>query len=191
MLSITSVVPSPCGYGHLHVAVGQQVWLGSQVIAELPAVPVVPAMPVVPPTAVPLPPVVVPLPALDVALPLPPVALLRLSSPLLPHAVAKAAALESSTATAQKLDFEEEVRMGEQITFASNQVNVRNGSSIHLIISEHAENAHCFRMICRSLARVRRGNRLDTRISRRLERARHRHHLTCDLRLEDTKSDTR
>jgi hypothetical protein len=121
----------------------------------------VPAMPVVPPALV-----LLPLPALDVLFPVPPLALLRLSSPLLPHAVAKAAALESSTATAQKLDFEEEVRMGEQITFASNQVNVRNGSSIHLTISEHAKNAHCFRMICRSRARVRRGNRLDARISR-------------------------
>jgi hypothetical protein len=81
--------------------------LESQVIAvpppaELPPVELVlPAMPVEPPLVAAVPP--------DVALPLPPAE--RVSLPLPPQADPKAAAPESSTATAQKLDFEE-VRMG-------------------------------------------------------------------------------
>jgi hypothetical protein len=71
--------------------------------------------PPLPPVLVPLPPVlllppvVLPLPA--VVLLLPPVSVVRVSLPLPPQADPKAAAPESSTATAQKLDFEE-VRMG-------------------------------------------------------------------------------
>ena len=98
-------MPSPAGYGQAQDAVGQHIFEESQV------------MPVVPPALVPpeLLPAIAVEPPFDevppeVALPLPPDAA-RLSLPLPPHADAKAAAPESSTATAQKLEFEE-VRMG-------------------------------------------------------------------------------
>src|ERR1700761_718985 len=103
-VSIVSAVPSPCGYGHLQTAVGQHCWLGSQAAEEEPAVPlVVPATEVLPPALVvaPAPPALVVAPA-----PVVPPVELRLSSPLPPHAEAKAAAPESTNTAAHKFDFE-------------------------------------------------------------------------------------
>ena len=121
-LTIASVVPSPCGKGHAQLAVGQHIFEPSQVVVVAPPLP--PFVTVLPPEEEEVPAEFEEVPP-EVALPLPPDAA-RLSLPLPPHADAKAAAPESSTATAQKLEFEE-VRMGQQITSASIQVNVRNG----------------------------------------------------------------
>src|SRR5450432_71686 len=106
-LTIASVVPSPCGKGHAQLAVGQHIFEPSQVVVVAPPLP--PFVTVLPPEEEEVPAEFEEVPP-EVALPLPPDAA-RLSLPLPPHADAKAAAPESSTATAQKLEFEE-VRMG-------------------------------------------------------------------------------
>jgi hypothetical protein len=105
---------SPAGYGQTHTAVLQHVVAGSQAIAPVPPVPeLVPAVELVspPPATITVPPAVpvAPPPGTPVA-PAPAVGL-RSELPLPPQAEPKAAAPESSTATAQKPDFEE-YRMG-------------------------------------------------------------------------------
>ena len=131
--AITFIVPSPAGYGQAH-------FIGHLVLVEPPPAAPPAVLNTPPPTPTPAPAVLLPAP--EEPLPLPAVAVvagLRSLLPLLPQAAtdANAAVPQSSTATAQERDFEED-RMGLQITSERIQVNAESNSNTHLIISEHA-----------------------------------------------------